>query len=288
MKAVVTGGVGYIGSHLVQRLLKDGWEVIVWDIAKPDYIPHKVQLWDFCITKNPGIELFFPICDFKCDVVFHLAAVSRIQPSFEDPLKTFNTNVMGTLNVLECAKIWGAKVVYSSTCCCKYNEYSSPYALSKYQGEMLCKMYENTVIARLFNVYGGNEIASGAYSTVVGIFKKLTEEDKLLTITGDGANKRDFIHVDDVIDALILLYELGTNWNPYEIGRGKNHSVEEVAEMFQPGKVRIMLPSRVGEEKETLADHMFPICKLQNWHPKINLKDYIEEVVNGITEKSNC
>lgn len=283
MKALVTGGFGFIGSNLVRKLVKDGYEVTVWDSEVSSEIPKYVSFWQYDINKR--VDILHSISKANFDVIFHLAAESRIQPSFSDPKRTYITNVLGTLNVLELAKKWGPKVVYASSSCCKYDTLSSPYAQSKYQGEQLCLMYDDvkTRIARIFNVYGPGEIDSGAYSTVVGIFSRLTKEGKLLTITGDGSKIRDFIHVDDVVNALILLAESNKleSCPFFEIGSGRSYSVNEVADMFQPGSAREMLDRRVGEELYINAGIGY--MEKLGWKSKIKLKDYVSGFLEGIS-----
>ena len=218
MKYLVTGGNGFIGSHIVDRLIDKNYEVIVIDnlsgLNDKFYFNNKAEYHN----KN--------ICDFdsvntlckNVDVIFHLAAESRIQPAIENPLLAANTNTIGTINILQAAvKNKVKRVIYSSTSSVyglteelPTNENTpinclNPYSTSKYAGEEFCKMYSklynlDTCIFRYFNVYGERSPTKGLYSPVIGLFLKQNKEDNKLQIMGNGLKKRDFVHVYDVAD----------------------------------------------------------------------------------------
>jgi UDP-glucose 4-epimerase len=294
MKSLVTGGAGFIGSNLVDRLLELGHEVIVIDNESSD--AHESFYWN-ALAKNHKLD----ICDYEntrplfdgVDYVFHLAAEARIQPAILNPLKAVKTNSLGTATVLQCAREAGVRrVVYSSTSSAygfntipnKENQPDdclNPYAVSKVSGEKLCSIYTNlfeleTIIFRYFNVYGPREPMRGQYAPVIGIFKRQKEANELLTIVGDGEQRRDFTHVEDVVNANILAATsnidknlLGTVFN---IGTGKNYSINEIAKMYSHNSTNI--PPRVGESRATLADNKKAIDAL-SWNPQKNVENWI-------------
>jgi UDP-glucose 4-epimerase len=190
------------------------------------------------------------------------------------------SNVTGVLNILEVAKRHKAKTVFVSTSCAYGDRYLNPYALSKVHGEELCTLYHklhklSIAIARLFNVYGHRSTTSGPYSTVIGVFREQTEKKQRLSIVGDGEQRRDFIHVLDVVDCLIQLSKGKRDCDLFQVGTGTNYSVNEVAEMFQPGAKRKWLKQRPGEMRETKANLDLTLTK---WNAKRKLQDFVNEV----------
>lgn len=296
MKALVTGGAGFIGSHLVDRLVHLGWEVLVLDnkTANNEKFYYNDDAyyfkWDIC-----NYELTREIYN-GVDYVFHLAAESRLQPAIENPINAVVKNAVGTCTVLQCAREAGVqKVIYSSTSSAyglnKFpnietdpNDCLNPYSVSKVSGEDLCKMYTKlyglkTITFRYFNVYGERSPTTGQYSPVIGIFLKQRNEGKPLTVVGDGSQRRDFIHVQDVVSANILAAVSENIDDEYygqifNIGSGENISVLEIAELISDNIT--FIPERSGEAKTTLAD----ITKAQtvlNWNPNIDLKEWISK-----------
>ena len=297
MKTLVTGGAGFIGSHIVDELIKLGNEVVVIDNessevhenfyynSKAKY--HKVDIADYEQTR----QLYNDV-----DYVFHLAAESRIQPAIMNPLLAVRTNTLGTATVLQCAREANVKrVIYSSTSSAygrvnkpplietMPDDCLNPYSVSKVSGEKLCSMYTKlfgleTVIFRYFNVYGPREPLKGPYAPVVGLFLRQAKANKLLTIVGDGLQRRDFTHVDDVVNANILAmispltkHELGTVLN---VGTGTNHSIIELARMIS-SKVEF-IPERIGESRETKANND-KIYNMLGWQPTKSIVEYINE-----------
>lgn len=273
-KALVTGGLGFIGKHLVSKLRRLGHHVMVWDVKRPN------DDSAYFIPVESCSPPFYDKGHF--DVIFHLAAESRIQPSFGDPQKTFDTNVTGTQRILDLARYTGARVVFagSSTVC--HNMYANPYAFSKMVGEQYCTLYNRiykvpVAIARFFNVYGPGQIEDGPYSTVVGIFERQKRLRMPLTITGTGEQRRDFVHVEDIVSALIAMSEQDWNAEVFELGTGENHSILEVAQMFNSSLEHQFLPKRPGEAWETKADISAAVEKL-NWKPTRSLSGYIQSL----------
>lgn len=291
-KVVVTGGAGFIGSNLVNALLKKGYSVHIIDnlIAGKGNINKDAKLHKVSITDYKKI---LPIIKGS-EYVFHLAALPRVQYSIEYPLETSETNVTGTLNVLMAAKEAGVKKVVYSASSSAYGDQpvmplkedmiaapKSPYGLHKYYGELQCKVFSEvyglpTVSLRYFNVYGPNQSAEGAYALVIAKFLKQVKLGKPMTITGDGKQTRDFTHVYDVVRANILAAESDTvgKGEVINIGAGKNYSIKQVAELIG-GKIEY-IEARF-EPKDTLADNS-RAKELLGWVPEVKLKDGIDEL----------
>ncbi len=287
MKSLVTGGAGFIGSNLVEKLLEQGDMVVVVDNESAN--THKETYWN-----DDAINITMDVNDpamknavTGIDRIFHLAADISIQYSIENPVGTYANNVHGLLNVLEIARTQGIKkVVFSSTAaiygltdkvCVETDtpDPLNPYSVSKLAGEHLMKMYNDlygiqTVSLRYFNVYGPRQSDTGQYAPVVGIFQKQKAQNSALTIVGDGKQTRDFIHVSDIAAANILVSELDVT-GVYNVGTGVEYSVNQIANMIS--SVQRNIPSRVGEAKRSLADS----SKIRSlgWEPKVKLEDWV-------------
>jgi UDP-glucose 4-epimerase len=296
MKALVTGGAGFIGSHIVDKLLSLEWEVIVID--NESAASNEGFYW------NEGAHNYkYDICEYEkisplfedVDIVFHLAAESRIQPAIENPIQASKTNVVGTCCVLQCARERGVKrVIYSSTSSAygvvnepplqeeMLRDCLNPYSVTKCAGEDLCAMYTKlfgleTVIFRYFNVYGERQPLQGQYAPVVGIFLRQTDDNEPMTIVGDGKQRRDFTHVSDVVESNVLA-ALSTNTKIVgeiiNIGNGKNYSILEVSQLI--GDDYIYIPPRLGESRVTLADTRRAQTWL-GWKPTTSLDTWIKK-----------
>jgi len=295
MRCVVTGGAGFIGSNLVDKLISDGHEVIVFDdlsTGKEENINSKAKLFRFDISKEEFFDI--PIMEdimTGVDVVFHMACLARVQPSIENPLLYHNKNVNGLVNMLEaCRKYDVKRFVFSSSSSvygdaeevptsenCKLNP-MSPYAIHKLIGEQYCKLYSElynieTVSLRYFNVYGDRQPTEGAYCLVMGIFAEQMLNGEPMTIRGDGEQRRDFTYVDDVVDANIkcMDYPLELNGDVFNIGNGDNLSVSDIADLMGGSRVHI---EPVIEPKETLANYD-KANKVLGWLPKGDLQKWI-------------
>ena len=277
MKVLVTGGAGFIGTHLVNKLIEKSVSVDVID----DF--------SFGDKKNKNSKAKYIVRDIRedlsdlegYDAIFHLAALARIQPSFENPGETFDINVRGTYNICNLAKESGAKVVYAGSSSVYAGPYLNPYAFTKWQGEEICKMFSevynvSTANARFFNVFGPGQPSKGLYATIVGIFEEQYCSQTPLTITGDGEQRRDFTHVDDIVSGLILMSKDTWKGEIFNLGTGNNYSINELAAMYQCDTQYI--PKRPGEARETRADISFSMEKL-SFKPTIDLKDYVGEWV---------
>jgi UDP-glucose 4-epimerase len=311
MRYLVTGGAGFIGSNLVDRLVQDGHDVTVIDNESSD--AHKQFYWNDR-AKNYKYDINDYVMVRKLfehqDAVFHLAAEARIQPCIEDPLKAVEANVMGTATVLECARKCGVKRVILSSTSAIYglknnapmsenqpSDCLNPYSTSKLGAEELCKMYSSlygleTLIFRYFNVYGERQPVRGQYAPVVGIFMRQKQNGSPMTIVGDGEQRRDFVHVSDVVNANICaanfvkpeydVKETGgcktyRNWGwgrIYNVGTGKDYSVKQIAEMI--GGESVHIPARQGEARITRAN-IDAIKSELGWTPKVKLEEWIQQ-----------
>ena len=297
--SIVTGGAGFIGSHLVEELLKMGHTVTAVD---NEYADNDKFHWN-----DNAINVNGDITDYKfmknvfthVDYVFHCAAESRIGPAIENPVNAVDINVRGTCTVLQCAREAGAKkVMYSSTSSgygmnpspnveTQPDDCLNPYSVSKIAGEKLCKMYTDlfdlpTVIFRYFNVYGERAPRKGQYAPVIGIFQRQKEAGESLTIVGDGEQRRDFVYVKDVARANIMAAI--SNPDPeaygqvYNVGSGVNLSVNDIASFISDDVVYI--PPRIGEARNSLAN----IDKIERtfaWKPQMSVEEWIKGQVNG-------
>ena len=283
MNIMVTGGAGFIGTNLIKRLLKDGHNVVSLDnysTGTEDNHQEGCKYVDADIRDVIDFDYFME----DVDVVYHLAALARIQPSFVNPANTLEVGILGTMNILEWAKEKDCKVVFAGSSSVHSGKLKNPYTFSKNVADDLCLLYKkhfglDSKICRFYNVYGPHQLTEGEYCTVVGIFENQYKEGVELTITGDGFQRRDFTHVDDIVEGLILTsksddFELDI----VELGRGQNHSINELAEMFGCGFTYI--PERPGEARETLCDTSVAKRDI-GYEPKVNIKDYVEELVNG-------
>jgi len=293
VKVVVTGGAGFIGSHVVDALIIKGFTVHVIDnlsSGKKEQVHPKAIFHKADIRK---LETIQPIIK-GATYVFHLAAVPRVQYSIEHPAETNEVNVSGTLNVLIAAKEGGVKRVIYSASSSAYGDQKkmplvetmipnpkSPYGLQKHVGELYARVFSEvhgleTVSLRYFNVYGSRLDPSGAYALAIGKFLRQRKEGKSITIWGDGTQTRDFTHVRDVVRANLLASEskkVGKG-EVLNIGAGRNFSVNELAGLIG-GKV-VHEPPRI-EPHDTLADNSLA-KKLLGWKPEVSLEEGIAEL----------
>jgi UDP-glucose 4-epimerase len=294
-KSLVTGGAGFIGSNLVDRLLELGHEVIVIDNEYSDahdqfYWNDKAQNYKYDIRDYKNTR---PLYD-GVDYVFHLAAEARIQPAIENPIEAVSINSVGTCTVLQCSREAGVKrVMYSSTSSgygmnqppnieTQSDDCLNPYSVSKVNGEKLCRMYTElyglpTIIFRYFNVYGERQPLRGQYAPVIGIFLRQRSEGESLTIVGDGNQRRDFTYVGDVVNANILAATKEVDSEAfgqvYNVGTGTNYSVNQIARMISPYTTNIA--PRPGEARLSLANNQ-KLRKTFDWEPSMKLEDWIQ------------
>jgi UDP-glucose 4-epimerase len=292
---LVTGGAGFVGSHLVDKLIDLGYHVRVIDNESatenkkfywnPKAENHKLDITDYKSTRN--------LYD-GAKIVYHFAARSRIQPSVLNPGSTLDNNVMGTFNVLKCASEAGvSRLIFSSSSSVYGNnpppniETQSPdcltvYSASKLVGENLCFSFNmmskiRTLSLRFFNVYGDRQPTVGEYATVIGKFIEQRNAGNPLTIVGDGEQLRSFTNISDIVDACLLAgmrdVEDQNFGQSYNVGFEKEYRIKDVASMISDNHVHV--PKRVGESNATIADS----SKFKNvfgWNPKISLDDWLK------------
>ena len=278
-KVLVTGGAGFIGTNLINRLVKENIEVFSLDDYSTGNKDNESKLAKYI---KGDIETIGNISESNFDICYHLAAQSRVQPSFEDPEASFRSNIQGTLKVMEWAKEHNVKVIYAGSSSRHHDPADSPYAMSKFLGEEVCKLYKksysvNVEISRFYNVYGPYATLDEKFGNVIGIWVSQAIKGKPLTIVGDGEQRRDFIHVDDLVDGLIRIANSQLkHQDAWEIGTGINYSINELFAMFnkQFNVISINIDNQPGNYRQTLRINDDMIKKL-NWSPQDRLNDYI-------------
>jgi UDP-glucose 4-epimerase len=282
MKILVTGGAGFVGTNLIKRLLTEGHSVHSLDNYDSGLRENHIEGCNYISGDIEQLEYWE---GDSFDIVYHLAALSRIQPSFENPVETFRVNSRGTEAVCEFARHNNVKLIYAGSSSRWHNPYQSPYACYKHIGEEILKMYKkvyglNAEIARFYNVYGPNEIVDGDWAAVIGIWRRQTRDNEPITIVGDGEQRRDFTHVEDIVDGL---YKIGmsseSHEDAWELGTGTNYSINEVYELFKNkfGVDKVHIPDQHGNYRKTLRENDDTLIRL-NWKPKDRLKEYIQSL----------
>lgn len=298
MKYLVTGGAGFIGSNIVNKLIEDKHEVVVIDNLSSDahdafYFNPSATYYNYDVNDYVMCSEVFN--KHTPDYVLHLAAEARIQNCVEDPTKAYETNLIGTLNMLSLSKKYGIKRLVLSSTSAIYglkntgilNE-SMPadclnaYSLSKWNAEYACKLYStmyglDTACLRYFNVYGPNQPKKGPYAPVIGVFTRQKANNQKLTVVGDGEQTRDYVHVFDVVSANILAATFSgkLNGDVFNVGTGKNYSVNWIANRIEKNPENIThIPPRQGEARDTIADNQ-KISSILNWKPTIDLENWL-------------
>ena len=301
--AIVTGGCGFIGSHLADNLIKLNFEVVVIDnlsVGRRENISHlnENSKFTFVDADISNFDLIEPI--FRgADLVFHLAALADIVPSIENPTEYYKSNVTGTFNVLQaCRKHKVKKIIYagSSSCYGIPDEYATkeiasirpeyPYALTKNLGEQLvmhwCKLYNLPAISlRFFNVYGPRARTSGTYGAVFGVFLAQKLANKPFTVVGDGNQTRDFTFVSDVVNAIIAAADSDLSGEVINIGSNNTYSINRLVELL--GGEITYIPKRPGEPDCTWAD-ITKATQLLDWEPKVSLEEGVDVLLNNIED----
>ena len=304
MRSLVTGGAGFIGSHLVDKLLEMGHQVTVVDnessICNQKFYWND-EAWNVKadISDAQVIEQVFSCVNEgmpKIDWVFHLAAYSRIQIALKNPVGCVRTNVLGTTTLLQNAREHGVKAFVNSSTSSSYGlknepplredmtpDCLNPYSVSKVAAENMCNMYSdlfdlNIVNLRYFNVYGDRQPLLGQYAPVVGLFLEQWKKGEAFTIVGDGEQRRDFTHVDDVVKANIAAAERASDISGelINVGTGTNYSVNQIADMICNQYTKNFIPPRPAEARVTLAD-ISKAKKLLGYMPSIEISDWIDE-----------
>ena len=290
MRILVTGGAGFIGTNLIKRLVSEGHEV--WSIDNYDsgtkdnhvegaiYHTQDIERENFW---NGSILSWLTQMEF--DVCFHLAALSRIQPSFQDPMKTYKVNTEATGYIAEWARKNNVKVVYAGSSSRWHDPYQSPYACYKHMGEEILKLYKKVYgckfeTARFYNVYGPGEIIDGDWAAVTGIWRRQVRDREKITIVGDGEQRRDFTHVSDIVDGLYrIAMSDEQHEDAWELGTGVNFSINELYAMFkeQFGVECEYIPEQAGNYRKTLQENKDANERL-GWSPTDQLQKYINSL----------
>ena len=300
MKSVITGGAGFIGSHLAEAISKLGHQVVVLDnfstgrMENLENIRHKIQIIDDSIDVYGAWSRVFEDADW----VFHLAALADIVPSIEKPEDYFAVNVNGTFNVLRASReAQVSRFIYtaSSSCYGLPDEFPTPenaqiqpqypYALTKWLGEELvlhwAKVYQLPALSlRLFNVYGPRSRTAGTYGAVFGVFLAQMLAKKPFTVVGDGNQTRDFTYVSDIVDAFIASAESDVSGVVFNVGSGSTVSVNRIIELLG-GDKKIHIPKRPGEPDCTFA-HIRKIADYLGWEPKVGIEEGIGRLLDNV------
>ncbi len=288
-KVLVTGGAGFVGSHLCERLVEKGYEVYSLDNYFTGSKKNHVNGVTYIEGETKEIE---KLLDFTPDMIYHLGEYSRVEQSFDDIELVYRYNKIGTFAVLQFARKVGCKVLYAGSST-KFGDGglgrdASPYAWTKATNTELVMNFERWynvpyAITYFYNVYGPREIATGKYATLIALFTEKMKKGEPLTVVSPGTQKRNFTHINDIINALVKVGEEGYG-DEFGIGSGEAYTILEVAEMFldmskeeaiKEGKL-IMLPERKGNRMA--ADVMSEKTKALGWEPKMRLPDYIEQL----------
>ena len=284
MHILVTGGAGFVGTNLIKQLLKEGHNIVSIDnystgkkenhIDGVKYIEGDIyNLMDHIATLSTPY--------YQPDVVFHMAAIARIQPSFENPQDYIKTNFNGTYNIVQFCTNREIPLIYAGSSSHHSGKFKNPYTFSKDMGEEIIQLYQKhfglkASIARFYNVYGPYQLTEGSYTTLIGRWMNNIKNNLPCEIYGDGNKKRDFTHVKDIINGLISIMKQKSYGNIFEFGKGKNYSINEVAKMFKI--VPMYKENKPGEAQETLADYSLAKHKL-GWEPKKDLKTWINTFI---------
>ena len=301
MKTLITGGCGFIGSHLADLLVDLGYEVVVIDnlsVGRKENINHLIGNSKFTFVEADIVDFDSIENVFKdVDWVFHLAALADIVPSIENPKKYYQSNVNGTLNVLEaCRKHHINKIIYSASSSCygfpdQYPTKESaeirpqyPYALTKNLGEQLVMHWSQlynlpAVSLRFFNVYGPRARTSGTYGAVFGVFLAQKLANKPYTVVGDGNQTRDFTFVSDIVAAIVTAVKSDVSKEIINIGSNNTYSINQLVGLL--GGDVVYIPKRPGEPDCTWAD-ISKAKKMLNWEPSVNLEEGVEILLSNM------
>lgn len=281
MNILVTGGAGFVGTNLIKRLLKEGHNVTSIDNYSTGFESNHQEGATYVRYNIAAITDFSVFGTF--DAIYHLAAIARIQPSFEQPLEYFEANAMATFNVaMYCAKN-NIPLQFAGSSSHHSGRFKNPYTFSKDISEEIVELCRRVyglqaTITRFYNVYGPYHLKEGGYCTVIGKWEKAIEDGGPITIYGDGNKRRDFTHIDDIVDALVKIGEQNAWGYTFELGRGVNYSIKEVAEWFEYSNI-VYEADKPGEAITTLCEDTLA-KEVLGWNPKKDLIDYIKEYLS--------
>tara|TARA_B100000287_G_C20506048_1_gene731116 strand:- start:81 stop:956 length:876 start_codon:yes stop_codon:yes gene_type:complete len=288
MNVLVTGGAGFIGTNLIKQLIKRGANILSIDNyttgKKSNHVTGNVTYIKGDVATIDFEKVAFDHFKYeRIDVVYHLAAIARIQPSFEQPKEYFKTNATGTFNVAKFCADNKIPLQYSGSSSHHSGKFKNPYTFSKDIGEEIVHMFIDLYslqasISRFYNVYGPHHLKEGGYCTLIGKWEKAYEEKKDMIIYGTGEKRRDFTHVEDIVNALILIHEKKAYSHIFELGYGSNYSINEIREMFKYPKFKYEA-DKPGEAFSTLCEDTLAI-DLLGWRPNKTIQEYIENFIS--------
>ncbi len=281
MNVLVTGGAGFVGTNLIKQLLKEGHKVVSIDNYHTGLKSNHQDGAQYIEFDIRNINDYSAWGEF--DIVYHLAAIARIQPSFKDPYDYFTANANATFKIAKYCSDKNIPLVFAGSSSHHSGKFKNPYTFSKDVSEEIIQLFQQhyglkASITRFYNVYGPYHLKEGGYCTLIGKWETCLEDHRPLTIYGDGTKRRDFTHIDDIVDALVLINEKQAWGHIFELGRGKNYSIKEIADMFQTDiDYEVDKP---GEAQETLCTDKLA-NEILGWEAKLNIEDYIKNYING-------
>jgi UDP-glucose 4-epimerase len=279
-KVIVTGGAGFIGYNLCKQLVSLGHKVMSIDNYSTGLESNHIEGVEYIREDICNEKKIFNL--FKeAKVVFHLAALARIQPSFYQPRKYFNSNILGTFNICHICDTYNIPLIFSGSSSHHSGKYKNPYTFTKDTSEELSILFRKIygmkqTIARFYNVYGPNHIEDGEYATVIAKWDKAHRDKKPIIIYGDGSKERDFTHVEDIVDGLIKIWETESYGMIFELGRGRKFSLQEVANLYQPSYGIVYKEDKKGEAQSVECNAELAKQHL-GWEAKNNLQDWIRK-----------
>lgn len=283
MKVLVTGGAGFVGTNLIKKLLSKGHDVVSLDNYSTGLKQNEVDGATYIDTDIRDLENKNKSYWKRFNLVYHLAAIARIQPSFKNPIDYLETNGVATMKLAKICSDLKIPIIYAGSSSHHSGKFSNPYTFSKDVGEEILQLFSKNYgleysIARFYNVYGPNQLLEGGYTTLIGRWINNLQKGLPCEIYGDGEQRRDFTHVSDIVDALIKIMEQQAYNKDFELGRGKNYSVNEVASMFKI--TPIYKDAKPGEARNTLCESKLA-NEILDWTPKINLEDYVKDYIRN-------
>lgn len=276
MNILVTGGAGFVGTNLIKSLLKEKYSVYSLDDYSTGLSSNEIPGCKYFCGDLSNIDTIWE----DIDVVYHLAAKARIQPSFESPEEYIKTNFDGTYNVIKYCLKKNIPLIYAGSSSKHSGKLKNPYTFSKSLGEEIIQLYQKhyglkATITRFYNVYGPHQLLEGGYTTLIGRWINNINNNLPCVIYGTGEQRRDFTHVNDIVDALILIMEKQAYGYEFELGRGKNYSVNEVANMLNI--IPTYQPAKQGEAEITLNTSTLA-QEVLGWNPVYNLEEYLKSI----------
>ena len=280
--ALVTGGAGFVGTNLIKRLLSKGYEVVSIDNYSTGFESNHQPGAKYYRYNCADITDYSPFGKF--DVVYHLAAIARIQPSFQQPLEYFQANATATFNIaMYCAKN-NIPMQFAGSSSHHSGKFKNPYTFSKDVSEEIVQLCQEIYglkasVTRFYNVYGPHHLKEGGYCTVIGKWEKAIENGYPITIYGTGDKRRDFTHIDDIVEALLIIERKEAWGHIFELGTGTNYSILEVADMFEYGSI-VYENDKPGEAWSTICNYS-EAEKVLGWKAVKTLPDYIKEWIKA-------